>query len=376
MTLAPIQSIELTLSSHEINDIKTVVGSDNTLKVYISPGGEPMRAWNDDKQKLVKTTTKQPDPWQYNIIRAAFQRVNNDFGITLQEVKNANKADTQIKLTTIPNADAVSGQWIPETQYDDHVFLSMSYQSGLDGSKYPLADPNKANHDPQERLVWGKIFIHELGHLLGLEHPFDQDDGDWATDSPDIRTVDTVMGWNFDSDLAGNIYTYFQEADQQALQTIWGSRRDVPMDSETGTTIEPTAHQTASDLDPNVLPTIDTIKGSKRNDQLRGKATSVHLYGMRGDDTLIGSHNDDRLDGGGGNDVLSGRKGADTYVLSKGKDRFKGLKLRQGDVIEIESSIDFTLQPGKNRVSIRHDSGITLIPKMKLSNLEEMIEID
>ena len=75
MTLAPIQSIELTLSSHEINDIKTVVGSDNTLKVYISPGGEPMRAWNDDKQKLVKTTTKQPDPWQYNIIRAAFKRV-------------------------------------------------------------------------------------------------------------------------------------------------------------------------------------------------------------------------------------------------------------------------------------------------------------
>ena len=72
----------------------------------------------------------------------------------------------------------------------------MTYQSGLDGSKYPDAHnyPDAFPHDDWEKSVWQKIFIHELGHLLGLEHPWDKEDGDWAVSSSKDRTTDTVMG--------------------------------------------------------------------------------------------------------------------------------------------------------------------------------------
>ena len=141
--------------------MKSVVGSDMTLKIYISPGGKNHTAWNDEKQKNVKTLTKEPAGWQYKKIRDAFKRVNNEFGITIKEVARESQSDTQIKLTTVPNADAVNGEWI--RSWDNSgvtdIYLSMTYQSGLDGSKYPAAHnyPDDYPHDDQEKSEWNKI---------------------------------------------------------------------------------------------------------------------------------------------------------------------------------------------------------------------------
>ena len=44
----------------EIKDMKTVVGSDKELKIYISPGGEEHIAWDNWAQKDIKTKTKKP----------------------------------------------------------------------------------------------------------------------------------------------------------------------------------------------------------------------------------------------------------------------------------------------------------------------------
>ena len=67
-----------------------------------------------------------------------------------------------------------------------------------------------------------KIFIHELGHLLGLEHPWDQDDGDWAVSNSEEPTIRTIMGYeSYDSN--GNIMDWFQEIDSKALREIWGT---------------------------------------------------------------------------------------------------------------------------------------------------------
>ena len=224
--MKPIEPIELIMSQADIDDMKSVVGSDLILDIYISPGGEPHIAWDDRAQEDVETITKKPAEWQYKVMREAMERVNREFNITLNEVEYEQLSDTQIKLTTVPNSDAVNGEWI--RSWDNSgvadIYLSMTYQSGLDGSKYPDAheNPDKYTHDEWEKSEWKKIFIHELGHLLGLEHPWDKDDGDWAVDGPDVETEKTIMGYE-SRDASGKVMDWFQDVDQRALKQIWGA---------------------------------------------------------------------------------------------------------------------------------------------------------
>ncbi len=261
-----ISTAELIHSDEVIKDMKKVVGDDLTLKVYISPGNESHTAWDDEAQKDIKTKTKAPDDWQYNIIRNAFSRINSELGVTIKEVFEESDSDTQVKLTTVPNADAVNGEWIRSWDKSGvtDIYLSMTYQSGLDGSKYPDAhkNPDKYQHIDWERSEWKKIFIHELGHLIGLEHPWDKEDGDWAVKNSDIKTVDTIMGYE-SYDLNGNIMDWFQEIDSKALREIWGTADSpISIDSAEDKSINKPSKFKKKSVDKitNFNPSTDTLK--------------------------------------------------------------------------------------------------------------------
>ena len=69
------------------------------------------------------------------------------------------------------------------------------------------------------KSTWRNIFLHELGHFLGLEHPWDKDDGDWAVNNWSDFHESTRMGYN--EHLDGG-FSWFSDLDIEALEYIWG----------------------------------------------------------------------------------------------------------------------------------------------------------
>ncbi len=201
-----------------------------------------------------------------------------------------------------------------------------------------------------------KIFIHELGHLIGLERPWDKEDGGWAVKNSDIKTVDTIMGYE-SMDVNGNIMSWFQDIDQRALREVWGASRNNQLSSI------------------NAGAGNDLIAGGVGDDILKGGRGSGRLNGGAGKDKLIGGNGDDTLNGGNGNDKLIGGKGADKYILSAGKDAFNGIRPSEGDVIEIESSIPYSLEPFRKHSMIMHGEGSVIVKKVSVTDLETIIRI-
>jgi hypothetical protein len=73
------------------------------------------------------------------------------------------------------------------------------------------------------------LFLHELGHAMGLEHPFDDTDGDclhsdepWSENSTDASV--TVMAYKSAAKPVG----FFTELDLATLQSIHGVAEDAP----------------------------------------------------------------------------------------------------------------------------------------------------
>ena len=142
--------------------------------------------------------------------------------------------------------------------------------------------------------------LHELGHTMGLEHPFDTSDGDVYLSSSPSRSAfpeDTVMAYR---DPQGRRWpAKYSNNDIAALQTIWGV--ESPSSSPVPAT-NPVAGQ--------------RLIGTIGDDVLTGGPSSDLLQGELGNDRLIGGGGADELWGGlGSNSFSSASDGAEDWVL-------------------------------------------------------------
>jgi serralysin len=127
--------------------------------------------------------------------------------------------------------------------------------------------------------------LHEIGHALGLEHPFDDSDGDfflsrdpWLSAFPE----DTVMAYR--SPQGGVWPTAFSANDLAALRLIWGVESEV-----------------------SKVPLGQRLIGTDSDDI---------LIGGPGPDLLRGEFGNDQLIGGGGGDELWGGSGSNLFRSS------------------------------------------------------------
>jgi len=124
--------------------------------------------------------------------------------------------------------------------------------------------------------------LHELGHALGLEHPFDAYDGDVFVSSnfsDSAYPEETLMAYR--NPLGNRWPNWFTANDLAALKAVWGVEADVTS---------------------TLLP-----------QRLIGTAVSDTLIGGDGPDLLRGELGNDEITGGGGADELWGGLGSNQF---------------------------------------------------------------
>ncbi len=197
----------------------------------------------------------------------------------------------------------IGGAW---GDYSINGYLVMNDLLGLPGRSYAPGTPEY------------EIMLHELGHALGLKHPF----ADSPVLDPALDTTDhTLMSYVH----SGGVKNSFQHLDIDALHFLYGTAMssDVTWDwSDTDSLFRMTGGTGGDTLIGIDAPSI--IHGNGGDDVLWGRDTPDTLFGDDGNDTLDGGDGNDLLAGGAGNDVLNGNWGDDTLEGGAGDDVLNG----------------------------------------------------
>lgn len=239
-----------------------------------------------------------------------------------------------------------------------------------DARSLPSYDPGSAG--------WF-VFIHEIGHALGLKHPFDDGgtghptvaelgvgalDIDWATmmaygdaydynqrlydpATPmvmDVMALRALYGPNMATNAGDEIYSLRALGRYETLWDAAGHDVISVTDSSHGWYIflpddqlsirDPVKIGYATPLDDVALESpqsllwlmgdIEDVRGSAQADEIYGSVLRNVLSGNGGSDYIDGWDGDDSLDGGAGDDGLFGGSGADTISDPSGSNYLRG----------------------------------------------------
>ena len=165
------------------------------------------------------------------------------------------------------------------------------------------------------------ILLHEIGHALGLKHPFES--GAVITPGHDNGFY-TIMSYN-----RSHSTTQLGTVDREAIQHLYGA---TDLNGSWNSKFKAVVHN-GSDAGELIigLQINDIIKGNKGNDELNGKEGNDRLFDGGGNDTVYG--------GAGRDFVLAGNKGQDVYDGGEGRDHISYAESVGGVRVSLESGL-------------------------------------
>ena len=180
------------------------------------------------------------------------------------------------------------------------------------------------------------LLLHEIGHAIGLKHPWE---GDPVLAADEFTSQFTLY--------AGG-RTTLGPLDIEAAQFLYG------LPSADGT-------QVASWSWDSSLYTL-TQNGTDLSDLIRGVSTNDVIFGNGGDDTIRGNAGDDVLDGGAGVDTMAGGTGNDIYVVDNVGDQIVENSNEGNDLIN--ASVNYTLPANVEALVLCWEQARSSAPEM------------
>lgn len=353
--------------------------------------------------------------------RAALDHVETLLNVEFVEVFGSADPDMNVGKVSIPGSTAGVGGFSASssgdtiTRYDSYVV----YDNTID------------------LTTSVDLVLHEVGHAMGLKHPFSSptvpsgfDSNKYSimsyTSNPDngmdsdammlfdILAIQDLWGANLDTASGDSIYTGKRT---DTIDAIWdaggidtfdasaiasGVRLDLrqarfsSFDSTDDvviaydTVIENATGGAGSDvLIGNSANNLllgggdrDKIKGNRGRDDIEGGDARDKISGGIGFDTISGGNGNDRIAGDQGNDRLSGNAGRDTFVFAEGggKDRVLDftdnkdqLKFYHDDVSSVADVLDLGVNKGSNAVFTFSDGLVVVVNDITVAALSDDI---
>jgi Ca2+-binding RTX toxin-like protein len=260
---------------------------------------------------------------QRTVVRDTLARIEAETGLSFQEVSGDLG---QIRLGINQQINTRGYSYIP----------GLSAANAKDGDVWLDVETAALLQPGQEGYY---VFLHELGHALGLQHPLPTSDTSGATVLlPTLATFqNTVMIDDSGAQVPRLWPTWFGMMDLQALRSLYGSRLVAPQD-DTYTVARLSTMMGGLLVDDGGVDTIDLSGsttgvqvdlrpgqswsfGSDAQGQFRANLTLAwtsvieHARGSPGDDSLIGNDLDNTFATMGGNDIIDGGAGTDTVLF-------------------------------------------------------------
>ncbi|MCP9924793.1 M10 family metallopeptidase [Synechococcus lacustris C3-12m-Tous] len=357
------------ISNELANFAKKVVKNDNVMDIYLqttpgtirvgggSFGAQDINALSmaTDLQQFIKDTFTRLDPLIDLDFRFITTKTNSDLDFYVDSDIEVGGSGTTLGIA-LSNSTSSRNWW-------ELALNGPALQNQADYLRYAT--------------------IHEFGHAMGLEHPFDNGDGDYygSTNSgASAYPEDSVMSYR--SPLGGSWPTWYSSNDILALQKVWGVEASAAADNPNRTLIFNSASK-AADLVLNWYPitqlstqaqdisalayvNIQTsgqsgtilinkvVQASDSGDEIHAKQIDFSaveragslINGGKGSDEINGYAGSDIIDGGDGNDliragngrdIISGGAGADELWGGFGWNTFRSEKDNSSDLIVIKS---------------------------------------
>ena len=182
-------------------------------------------------------------------------------------------------------------------------WADVAWSTDTDTGSGELVIDNSGNYD--EGSFGFQSILHELGHAMGLEHPWEGG----ITLNPAIDDQwHTVMTYNSSYPYTNHLGTL----DVAAMQAQYGAASAVA-----GWVV-------------TMVGGVLTVTGSLVGDNILGVAGANRLIGGAGADSLHGRQADDTLRGGGNGDVLWGNVGSDKLYGEAGDDALWAFETEAG----------------------------------------------